>query len=128
MQYRVPVADQVVRHQHSMTTKEDTLRAHDGGVRALCSFNQPLNRGLKLGREHIVGVIPERSVSQCHVRRLISWHLPFAMAAQVLFPNIVAADLRKPQLQALAIEVRMAARGGKSSDVLPDLNMVRLPP
>src|SRR5260370_12142603 len=28
VQHRVPAADQVVRHQHSMTTKEDTLRAH----------------------------------------------------------------------------------------------------
>src|SRR5262249_14360197 len=49
VQHRVSAADQIVRDQHAMTTKKDALRAHDGRVRALCAFNQSLNRSLKLG-------------------------------------------------------------------------------
>jgi hypothetical protein len=122
----VSPAHQKVRNQHAMTTKIKQLRAHDGGIGFPGVFQQTVNGVAKFVGEHVIGVVAKGRIAQRDVGRLVCWHLPASASAKIFFPEVIAPNLWKPQLQVLAIEMGMASRHGKSANVFQQADVMLL--
>jgi len=126
MQHGVAFAYEKVRDQHAVAAKVEQLGAHDSSMAFLRAFHQALNGGVKFIGEHVVSIIAERWVAHCDVWRLVGRHLFTPASAQIFFPDIICANFREPQLQVFTIEMRMAARHGKGTDIFQQADVVRL--
>src|SRR5271157_5747201 len=102
----VPTRYQPIRDDHAMTAKIHTLGAHIRGARGAGGLDHFGGSLLELGRQRVVGIIPEAGIAQRRVRRVLARRL--AISSQRLNPDVVNAALAQRTFQRLAIEVRQS--------------------
>src|SRR5579859_319017 len=59
-----PMQRKIIGDQHTVAVKKHLFRAHDGGGSALSKLRDALRSFVKLRREHVIGVVAERFVTQ----------------------------------------------------------------
>jgi hypothetical protein len=122
MPYFVSTRYQPVGNQHAMTLEIQSLGAHICGARPIRERNQFLCRALKVGGEHIVGIVAKALVAQRDIRRMIEDLL--AVAAQSLHPHITDCSVGQIRLQRILIKLRQSPRHGERTDIGQRLNLV----